>query len=156
MAITRWNPEKSRDAPKLIASSGSFSTPIAVSHAHKKASGPFGIFSFMIRETRNHPSSSLRPLLSGLDWSCVPWHAKWTMDTSASFVATASTVAVTPGMPNFTRESLGTCCYIFSSSIRVDFSSRDWMTAIILNPAVEGGQSWVSNTPKVGVYDEMK
>ena len=51
-----------------------------------------------------------------------------------------------PGMPNFTSKLLGTCHSIFSSSIRVDGSARDWITAIILNISVKGGQSWLSNS----------
>ena len=38
-------PEKIKLAPKLIASSGGFSSPMAVSQAQRKASDPFGVVS---------------------------------------------------------------------------------------------------------------
>jgi hypothetical protein len=72
VAMTRRNPEKSRLAPKLIASSGRFSSPIAVSHAQRNARDPLDIRCCIILNTGSRPSSRMSALSSGFKCSCFP------------------------------------------------------------------------------------
>ena len=76
VATTPRNPANSIVPAKCIASSGTFSSPFAVSHAQRNTNEAFGMGIFMILETGSGPSSRMSALSSGFVLSCIPWHAK--------------------------------------------------------------------------------